>query len=300
MRLTINGEPVRFSLEHERTLGEVAAAAERWLAGAGFVAMALSADGEDLAGLPREQWCARPLEGIGELAIGARLAGELRLEHWRAAARVLETLADVLDDVGAGAAAAAADADSPEADAGAAIGAAGDAIAVLRRSPAGPDAAAAAARLEAALAGATGAAARAWPADRRATAAAMARELAATLAALVATAADPVRAVAEAAAPVARLVPALGEVAVQLQTGRDREAMATVTGLSDAIQRLLPLVSLLAPDGERERLIVDLNATLRGLVAALEAKDTVLIGDLAEYEVAPRLAALLALLGRLP
>jgi len=103
-----------------------------------------------------------------------------------------------------------------------------------------------------------------------------------------------------AAGPVARLVPALGEVSVQVQTGRDREAMATVTGLSDAIQRLLPLVALLPPDGARARLIVDLNAPLRGLAAALEAKDTVLIGDLAEYEVAPRLAALLPLLGRLP
>lgn len=297
MRLTINGEPVRFSLEHERTLGEVAAAAERWLAGAGFVTIALSADGEDLAGIPRERWGARPLDGVEELAIGARLTGELHLEGWRAAARVLETLSAVLDDGGAGAAASAV-------DAGEAFDAASEAIAVLRASPAGPDAAAAAARLETALADAAGdaagAAARAWPANRRAEVAAIARELSTTLATLVATAADPVRAVAEAAEPVARLVPALGEVAVQLQTGRDREAMATVTDLSDAIQRLVPLVSLLPPDGERERLIVDLNATLRGLAAALEAKDTVLIGDLAEYEVAPRLTALLPLLGRLP
>jgi hypothetical protein len=99
---------------------------------------------------------------------------------------------------------------------------------------------------------------------------------------------------------VARQLPGLAEVAVQLQTGRDREAMATVAGICDAVQRLLPLLSFLPRDGERERLIVDLNATLRDLAAALEAKDTVLIGDLAEYEVAPRLARLLPLLGRHP
>ena len=95
-------------------------------------------------------------------------------------------------------------------------------------------------------------------------------------------------------------VPGLAEIAVQLQTGRDRDAMATVAGLCDAVQRLLPLVAFLPPDGGRERLIVDLNATLRDLLAAFEAKDTVLIGDLAEYEVAPRLAQLLPLLGRHP
>ena len=152
MRLTINGDEVRFSLEDERALGDVATAVERWLAGAGFVVVALSADGEDLAASPRERWQARPLDGVAELAVGARLAGELRIEHWRAAAGVFDTLARVLD----------ADGIDDEA-----LAAAGEALAALRRSPPGPDAAATAARLERSLTGATAAAARAWPAERR-------------------------------------------------------------------------------------------------------------------------------------
>jgi hypothetical protein len=285
MRLTVNGDEVQFSLENERTLGEVATAVERWLAGAGFVVVALSADGEDLAASPRERWQARPVEGIGGLVVGARLAGELRLEHWRAAAGVFDTLARVLD--------------ADEAD-DEAISAAGAALAALRLSPAGPDAAAISARLARSLAGSRAAAVHAWPADRRAGTAALARELAGALDAIAGQAADPRAAVAAAAEPVARLLPGLAEIAVQLQTGRDRDAMATVAGLCDAVQRLLPLVAFLPPDGGRERLIVDLNATLRDLLAAFEAKDTVLIGDLAEYEVAPRLAQLLPLLGRHP
>jgi hypothetical protein len=285
MRLTINGEEVRFSLENERTLGDVATAVERWLAGAGFVVVALSADGEDLAASPRERWQARPLGGVAELAVGARLAGELRIERWRAAAGVFDTLARVLDAGGI----------DDEA-----LAAAGEAFAALRASPPGPDATATAVRLERSLAGATAAAVRAWPAERHTGTAGLARELTAALAVFAAQAADPVAAIAAAAQAVARLVPGLAEVAVQLQTGRDRDAMATVTGICDAIQRLLPLLSFLPPDGGRERLIVDLNATLRNLVAAFEAKDTVLIGDLAEYEVAPRLAQLLPLLGRHP
>lgn len=98
----------------------------------------------------------------------------------------------------------------------------------------------------------------------------------------------------------ARLLAGLGEVPVQLQTGRDRDAMATVTALCDAVQRLLPLLAFLPRDAEREGLIVELNATLGELATALAARDTVLIGDLAEYEVAPRLARLVPLLGRRP
>jgi hypothetical protein len=292
MRLTINGEAVRFSLENERTLGDVAAAVERWLADSGFVVVALSVDGEDLAGSPRASWQVRPVDGVGELGVGVRHTAELRLEHWRAAAGVLDTLARALETD-------EADGGSPAVDDEALVAAA-ESLAALRLSPAGPDAAAAAVRLERSLAGATAASVHAWPADRRAGTAALAREVSGALAAVAEQAADPDIAVAAAADPVARLVPGLAEVAVQLQTGRDREAMATVTGLCDAIQRLLPFVSFLPRDGGRERLIVDLNATLRDLLAAFEAKDTVLIGDLAEYEVAPRLAQLLPLLGRHP
>ena len=291
MRLTINGEAVRFSLENERTLGEVAEAAGSWLADSGFIVVALSADGEDLAASPRTAWQARPVDSVGDLDVRVRHAAELRLEHWRAAGGVLDSLARALE---AGAAAGGAPAVDDEALAAA------NALAALRVSPAGPDAAAAAARLERLFTGATASSVHAWPADRRAAAAAVARELSGALAAVVRQAADPGTALAAAAEPVARLLPGLAEVAVQLQTGRDREAMATVTGLCDAVQRLLPLVSFLPRDGDRERLIVDLNATLRGLLAAFEAKDTVLIGDLAEYEVAPRLAQLLPLLGRHP
>jgi hypothetical protein len=285
MRLTINGDAVTFSLEDERTLGEVAGAVERWLATAGFAAVGLSVDGEHLPLAPGAPWRARPVEGIDAVAVDARPAGELRREHWVAAAGVLGTFARVLDDGGGD---------------GEVLAAADEAVAAVRLNPAGPDAASVAARLADALAGAAPADLRAWPPQRRAAAAGLARDLAGRLADLAARTADPVAAVAESAAVVAPLVPGLAGIAVQLQTGRDREAMAAVTVLCDAVQRLLPLVAFLPRDPDRERLTAELNAALRDLLAAFEAKDTVLIGDLAEYEVAPRLAGLLPLLGRHP
>ncbi|HSV91854.1 MAG TPA: hypothetical protein VLH81_02210, partial [Desulfobacterales bacterium] len=135
-------------------------------------------------------------------------------------------------------------------------------------------------------------------AGRRTATAGLARDLAGLLAEHVTRVADPSAAIAGSAAAVARLLPGLAGIAVQLQTGRDREAMAVVTDLCDAVQRLLPLVAFLPRDPGRERLVAELNTALRDLLAAFEAKDTVLIGDLAEYEVAPRLAGLLPLLGR--
>jgi len=285
MRLTINGDAVAFSLEDERTLGEVAVAIDRWLAAAGFAAVGLCVDGEHLPPAPDAPWRARPVEGIDAVAVEARHAGELRREHWVAAADVLGTFARVLDDGGGD---------------GELLAAADDALTALRLNPAGPDAASVAAGLAGALADAAGADLRAWLPPRRAAAAALARELAARLAGLAARTADPAAAVAESAAAVEALVPGLAGIAVQLQTGRDREAMAAVTDLCDAVQRLLPLVAFLPRDPDRERLTMELNAALRDLAAAFEAKDTVLIGDLAEYEVAPRLAGLLPLLGRHP
>ena len=283
MRLVINGEAVAFSLEGERTLGDVAAAIERWLAGTGFAAVGLAADGEALPLAPGGPWRGRPVDGVDTIAVEARHAGELRSEHWDAAAGVLAMLARALDDGGG-------DEET--------LVAADEAVAALRVNPAGPDAAAAAARLSGALAGVSAADVHAWPAERRTAAADLARGLAGLLADHVARVADPYAAIAESAAAVARLLPGLSEIAVQLQTGRDREAMAVVTDLCDAVQRLLPLVPFLPADPERERLVTELNAPLRDLQAAFEAKDTVLIGDLAEYEVAPRLAGLLPLLGR--
>ena len=43
-------------------------------------------------------------------------------------------------------------------------------------------------------------------------------------------------------------------------------------------------------------MITELTPVLRELVAAFDAKDSVLIGDLLEYEVAPRVERLMPLL----
>ena len=98
----------------------------------------------------------------------------------------------------------------------------------------------------------------------------------------------------------------LVEVPVQLQTGHQQAAMetvVTVTELLSRLMRLIPLVESAAADdtlgidvpGVR-RFAEELAPQLVELSEAFEAQDTVLIGDLLEYEVAPRLEQLKSLL----
>jgi hypothetical protein len=93
-----------------------------------------------------------------------------------------------------------------------------------------------------------------------------------------------------------QVIPLLSEVPVQLATGRDRQAMQTIATAAELLQTLLALVPRLPPLADRQKLFTELNGVFRDVIAAFDARDTVLIGDLLEYEAAPRLGELLPLL----
>ncbi len=97
----------------------------------------------------------------------------------------------------------------------------------------------------------------------------------------------------------------LVEVPLLLQTGRDRQAMEAVILLSDRLRELIRALTALRLAGRLdpaatiagEGLLTftgGLNDVLRELQTSFENRDSVLIGDLLEYEVAPRLAGLRA------
>ncbi|HAE21480.1 MAG TPA: hypothetical protein DCG47_04035 [Spirochaetaceae bacterium] len=95
----------------------------------------------------------------------------------------------------------------------------------------------------------------------------------------------------------------LKEVPVRMQTGKDAEAMRCMMLTVELINktvRLLPeftkalgIASNMAIAGQSwEHFFNGFNDILRELAGAFENKDGVLIGDLAEYEIVPRLEAL--------
>ncbi|MCK5736499.1 MAG: hypothetical protein KAH21_08475, partial [Spirochaetaceae bacterium] len=104
--------------------------------------------------------------------------------------------------------------------------------------------------------------------------------------------ANPEREAMAAAAALSGMADSLDDVAVQLQTGQDKIAMDTIIRLTEILQTFMRSLSWTPGSDEIEIITTDMNGILSELEEALKASDTVLIGDLLEYEIKPRLIAL--------
>ena len=88
----------------------------------------------------------------------------------------------------------------------------------------------------------------------------------------------------------------LGEVSIMMQSERGREAMQSIEDFSVLLARFLHILPQL-PQEIRKKIeahIKELNSTLTQLVEGFEAQDTVLIADIVEYEVVPRVERIMA------
>ncbi len=95
-----------------------------------------------------------------------------------------------------------------------------------------------------------------------------------------------------AAKALAEIAENLDDVAVQLQTGQDKTAMGTIIHLTEILQMFMRSLSWLNGSDAVEKIMNDMNRIFSELEEALKAGDTVLIGDLLEYEIKPRLIEL--------
>jgi hypothetical protein len=116
---------------------------------------------------------------------------------------------------------------------------------------------------------------------------------------------DPRRELAAVMGLVMGMLPDVREVPVQLQTGEDSAAMQTVirfTELTMKMLRILPaapdLRALTVDDQPVDDHIQGLNEMLGELTEAFVANDTVLVGDLLEYEIVERIEALVTAVNR--
>jgi hypothetical protein len=103
------------------------------------------------------------------------------------------------------------------------------------------------------------------------------------------------------------LVRRLEDLPLDIQTGKDGRAVETIQIFSNTGEKIFRVFNLLRAGGlETNALKVDdmliadyieeFGAALRELLAAYETRDAVLVGDLAEYELAPRLRKLYAVM----
>ncbi len=101
--------------------------------------------------------------------------------------------------------------------------------------------------------------------------------------------ADPEAEAGSAAAALAAMAESLDDVAVHLQTGKDKQAMETIIRLTEFLQTFMRSLSWIGGSQEIKQIADDMNGIMAELEEALKANDTVLIGDLLEYEIKPRL-----------
>ncbi len=94
------------------------------------------------------------------------------------------------------------------------------------------------------------------------------------------------------------LIPQLNDVSILLQTGQDQKAMGLIITLTELLQKILRIISIFDTDNihinneSYESFSLNLNSILNELAEAFDAKDSVLIGDLLEYEISPKLEQL--------
>ncbi|MDR1363657.1 MAG: hypothetical protein LBJ35_06370 [Spirochaetaceae bacterium] len=93
----------------------------------------------------------------------------------------------------------------------------------------------------------------------------------------------------------------LSDLPLDLQTGHDKRAAQTIQNFSNIVQkmfRLLPLLqyAILKKTDAPAGLLDEFKSTLKEFAEAYENKDMVLSGDLAEYELSPRIKEIYAML----
>jgi hypothetical protein len=103
------------------------------------------------------------------------------------------------------------------------------------------------------------------------------------------------------AANVSRLLlaakPALENVPVLLQSGKDREAMRSILSYTELALKAIRILSRKTEGRQACKIFCNqFNGILNELTNAFEMRDSVLIGDLFEYEIAPRTDTLAELL----
>ena len=294
MRVLMDDHPLDVTIEQEETLSEVLAGVSEFLTANGMILTALSVDNERLELDSLSEWGSRSIAAVDEIRLSTQPQWELILTHlhlvggfvhaWRealasengqAVRRLAEEQSDLArhfeEHVGL------IFTDLPDGALANLFSVTGDAA--LMADP---------------------------PSGKRALLAEM-DQIVPLIEQRIAEIQTPERVAAAVAGLITSLIPQVQEVSILLQTGKDADAMSLVVRFTELTEKLFRTLPHLARahdgfrkqylDGERvPALIASLNERLHELVDAFGAQDSVLIGDLLEYEIVPRIAELIAVL----
>ncbi|MFW6338990.1 MAG: hypothetical protein ACOC25_08675 [Alkalispirochaetaceae bacterium] len=284
MKIVVNDEAIDFTLQGEKRLGEIIPPLREWLSASDFAMAGLTVDGKPVDLEKREEWEELELKGIGTLTVSASSLVQEQLDGIETAMEFLVLLRRIVQ---------AADAERL-AEALMEYNYLREVLPAFLSS-----------RYEEGtqmrdyfdeLLDRTGAADGALPSEGEPR-----RELLRgvdSLISLLETRAREIVQPGEEFLAVARAVAgsleSIEEVPVLLQTGEGANAMRRLAGFTGLVERLVRLYPLWAEEHEAgEADFEELNEVLAELIQALGDEDSVLVGDLVEYEVVPKIETFL-------
>lgn len=293
VRIVVNDEAIDFTLQGEKALGEIVPTLRQWLEQSDYTIAALSVDGKQVSLDGGDSWREIPINEIGTLSVEASSIVREQLEAIEPAVELLALMRRTIEA-----------ADSQR------FGEAMTEYSYLRQA------------LPALLSYRTGegagtrdhfdllldkhgAAAGTLPEDSVAREELL-RGLDSLITLLEARSRELVQPEEEFLSIARALAASLGsieEVPVLLQTGEGGDAMRRLAGFTGLLERLVYLYPLYLRALEQESRtgekpdLEELNGILEELVSALGEEDSVLVGDLVEYEVVPKVEEVLKGLG---
>lgn len=286
MKILVNDEAIEFTLQGEKELGEIVPSIREWLRKSDYAIAAISVDGKELNLDNGEEWTSLTLEGIDTLSVQATSVTQERLDGIETATEFLLLLRRIL-----------------EARHEERLSEALTEYEYLRevlptflssRQSEGEQMR----DYFDELLHRTGAHSGKVPTDEEQRME-LQRGVDSLISLLEARAREllqPAEEYLSVARAVAGALDSVEEVPVLLQTGEGADAMRRLAGFTGLVERLVRLYPLWSEASEREPEedhFQELNEVLGELIQALGDEDTVLVGDLVEYEVVPKVEGFL-------
>ena len=289
MDIRINDQNLDFTIEKNETLGDVVKDIEAWLDGSDLVLYSVKHEDQDLLSQPYEQWAKTPHSEVGTLNVMVKHTRELTVLNLRT---ILEYL-DLLKQ---------ATAARKEELLGELFSGFPALMESARKHFPNPDTTLQA--LVALFLHADAEEVLGWPEEKMQQAVKLIDLVSGNVSFRLQELQDPRAALETLSGDLKICIEEISEISILLQTGKDRQAMDTMVRFSELSQSLVRLVaSVLANSADPGKQVTvggrglqdfyrDLNRILTELLEAFHANDSVLIGDLMEYEIAPRLEQL--------
>jgi hypothetical protein len=287
--IRINDQTLDFTIGDNETLGDVVKDIEAWLDGSDLVLYSVKHEDRDLLSQPYEEWATTPHSEVGTLNVMVKHTRELTVLNLQT---ILEYLGLLKQAITAGKEELLVELFS---------GFPALAESVRKHFP-NPDAA-----LQAMITLFLHAEAQevaVWPGEKTQQAVKLIDLVSGNVSFRLEELLDPRAALKTLSGALKICIEDIGEISILLQTGKDRQAMDTMVRFSELSQSLIRLVASVLTDSvdPSKQVTVggmglqdfyqELNGILSELLEAFDANDSVLIGDLMEYEVAPRLEQL--------